>query len=75
MFVLAQLAENCYIYFLFFLVRFLPKECFPPSDSDSELTRENTAQTLTHLLGTSTAADTKISTEAGEDNRESGEKY
>ncbi|XP_005175877.1 sodium-coupled monocarboxylate transporter 2 isoform X1 [Musca domestica] len=56
--------------------KFLPKECFPPSDSDSDLTRENTAQTLTHLLGNSTAgANTGAEIDSGEDNMGKGAKY
>ncbi|XP_013104251.1 sodium-coupled monocarboxylate transporter 2 isoform X2 [Stomoxys calcitrans] len=35
--------------------KFLPNECFPATESETELTRDNTAQTLTHLLGNSRA--------------------
>ncbi|XP_037806528.1 sodium-coupled monocarboxylate transporter 2 isoform X1 [Lucilia sericata] len=48
--------------------RFLPKECFPPSSTDGDITRENTAQTLTYLLsdGSSKLTDLDGSTDNSE---------
>ncbi|XP_075152070.1 sodium/solute co-transporter-like 5A11 isoform X2 [Haematobia irritans] len=53
--------------------KFLPKECFPPIDSETELTRDNTAQTLTHLLG-NPKPSTKASHPAAEDSGEKNSK-
>ncbi|XP_018804423.1 PREDICTED: sodium-coupled monocarboxylate transporter 2-like isoform X2 [Bactrocera latifrons] len=33
--------------------RFLPKECFPPRNANPDFSRDNTAQTFTHLLANS----------------------
>ncbi|XP_054742352.1 sodium-coupled monocarboxylate transporter 2 isoform X1 [Anastrepha obliqua] len=36
--------------------RFLPKECFPPPNENADITRDHTAQTLTHLLANGEAS-------------------